>query len=149
MRDELELSYTVGSFHFSAFALGTVVAGAFGERIAGRFGVQRVFWLGSAGIVAGCFGLAWGREAPVTVISAFAMGALGSLTFSLIPVALTHHHPGRRLRVLTEANFVASGCSIVAPFLVAFFAVRSVGWRAALWASAVVWLALRIAFRVR
>ncbi|MCG8478065.1 MAG: MFS transporter [Spirochaetales bacterium] len=146
LRDELGLSYTVGSLHFSAFALGTVLAGAFGERVARRFGVRRVFWLGSVGIVAGCFGLALGRVASVTVTSAFAMGTFGSLTFSLIPVALTYRHPGRRLRALTEANFVASGCSIGAPFLVSFFAVRSVGWRAALWVAGPMWLALRLAF---
>ncbi len=146
LRDELGLSYTVGSFHFSAFAAGTVVAGAFGERIARRFGAQRVFWMGSVGIVAGCFGLASGRSAPVTVASALAMGTLGSVTFSLIPVALTNHHPERRLRALTEANFVASGCSIVAPFLVSFFAGRSVGWRAALWVAGIVWLTLRLVF---
>src|SRR5215211_5895635 len=38
LRRELDLGYTAASLHFSAFALGAVLLGFFGDRIVGRWG---------------------------------------------------------------------------------------------------------------
>ena len=38
LRTELGLGYTTASLHFSAFALGAVLLGLFGDKILGRFG---------------------------------------------------------------------------------------------------------------
>ena len=57
LRDELNLSYTVGGLHFSAFALGMMLAGSTGDLIATRWGRYRTFWGGGIGMVLGiiCF----------------------------------------------------------------------------------------------
>jgi len=147
IRDELELSYTVGSFHFSAFALGMIAAGLLGERWVALLGRRRVFWGGGIGMLLGMLLLTLGRSPVITVTGALLMGSLGSLTFSLIPVFLTRHHPRASLRSLTEANLVASSFGFVAPFLVSFFAVWLLNWRAALWLTIPLWLALWLLYR--
>ena len=38
LRRELDLGYTTASLHFSAFALGAVLLGFFGDRVVGRWG---------------------------------------------------------------------------------------------------------------
>jgi fucose permease len=50
LREELGLSYTVASLHFSTFAAGMIGAGLVGERIVGRWGRKATFWTGAAGL---------------------------------------------------------------------------------------------------
>lgn len=54
LREELGLSYTVASLHFSAFAAGMILAGLVGDRIVRRYGRATVFWTGAAGLVGVC-----------------------------------------------------------------------------------------------
>src|SRR3712207_8576947 len=53
LRAEHGFSYTVASLHFSAFALGAVPVGFFGDRVAERWGRRASLWGGGAGIGAG------------------------------------------------------------------------------------------------
>ena len=46
LRAEHDFSYTVASLHFSAFALGAVPVGFFGDRVAGRWGRRVSLWGG-------------------------------------------------------------------------------------------------------
>src|SRR5215216_1176184 len=57
LRAELGLSYTIASFHFSAFAVGMILAGLIGDRGVRRYGRRRVFWTGAAGLIAGAVAL--------------------------------------------------------------------------------------------
>lgn len=147
LRDELDLSFTVGSLHFSAFAAGMIAAGLLGERWVRWVGRGRAFWGGGVGMLVGCLWITFGQSPVVTVAGALLMGTLGSLTFSLTPIFLTRHHPHAALRSLTEANFISSFCSFIAPFLVALFVAWALGWRAALWLAipllALLWLLFR------
>ena len=47
LRRELDLGYTAASLHFSAFALGAVLLGFFGDRLVGRWGRRAALWGGA------------------------------------------------------------------------------------------------------
>ena len=67
LRRELNLSYTVGGLHASAFALGMVLVGLFGDGVIRKLGQRRAFWGGGAGMAAGTLLLATGQNAYVTI----------------------------------------------------------------------------------
>ncbi|MBZ0306629.1 MAG: hypothetical protein K8I82_11230, partial [Anaerolineae bacterium] len=46
LRKEMQLNYTVAGLHFSAFALGMVLAGLTGDRVAERVGRRGLYWAG-------------------------------------------------------------------------------------------------------
>src|ERR687884_578659 len=59
LRRELDLGYAAASLHFSAFALGAVLLGFFGDRISGRWGRRAALWGGAFGMAAGALLLIW------------------------------------------------------------------------------------------
>ena len=79
LRAEHGFSYTVASLHFSAFALGAVPVGFFGDRVAERRGRRASLWGGGAGMAAGASLLAASPVTPGTVLGAFLMGTCGGL----------------------------------------------------------------------
>jgi MFS family permease len=48
LREELGLSYTIASLHFSAFAGGMILAGLVGDRVVRHYRRTKVFWGGAA-----------------------------------------------------------------------------------------------------
>ena len=92
LRAELDLNYTVGGFHFSAFALGMVLAGLTGDRFASRWGRTAIFWGGAIGMAAGAIGFALARKVGLTIAAAFLIGFLGTLLLVMIQAALSDHH---------------------------------------------------------
>ena len=85
LRAELNLNYTLAGLHFSAFALGMVLAGVTGDRFARRWGRWPVFWGGGAGMAAGALCLVLGRQVAITVAGAFIMGWLGAFLLRFFP----------------------------------------------------------------
>lgn len=142
LRDDLRINHTVGSLHVSAFALGMIVAGLLGDRLAYRYGRRRIFWGGAAGMALGATCLALARTAALTIPAALLMGALGSLLLILIQSTLADRHGAGRAIALTEANVVASICAGLAPVLVGGFQGSGLGWRGALFAAIVVFALL-------
>ncbi|MCW5850296.1 MAG: MFS transporter [Anaerolineae bacterium] len=147
LRAELGLSYTEGSLHFSAFAVGMLLAGAVGDRLARRLGTRRVFWGGAAGMALGTVGLAVGRALWLTVPSALVMGGFGTLLLVLIPATLSLRYGNLRTVALTESNTVASLCSSLPPVLVGLLESGGLGWRHALTLSVVFVALLAVQFR--
>ena len=92
LREELGLSYTVASLHFSAFAVGMILAGLVGDRVVRRYGRTKVFWAGAAGLVAGAVALTLFHSPILTVGSVLLMGGVGSLVLILIPAILADRH---------------------------------------------------------
>ncbi len=131
LRNDLHINHTVGSLHVSAFALGMIVAGVVGDRLARRFGRRRIFWGGAAGMALGAACLALARTAALTIPAALLMGALGSLLLILIQSTLADRHGAGRAIALTEANVMASICAGLAPVLVGTFQRTGMGWRGA------------------
>lgn len=50
LKEELHLTYTVSSFHFTAFAIGIFLVGAGGHLVIERLGRQRSLWVGLFGM---------------------------------------------------------------------------------------------------
>lgn len=146
LKDELKLSYTVSSLHFSAFALGIIGCGLVGHRLIQRFGRWSALWLGAAGISLSALLLAAGRTPAITIATSFVMGLVGSLILALVPSILSDQHGDQRAVALSEANVISSLVSAAAPVLVGWFQPTAVGWRAALMIGALAPLVLRFGF---
>lgn len=146
LKDELHLSYTVSSLHYTAFALGILMVGLGGHLAIRRLGRWRSLWVGAAGISLGTLLLVAGNTPFVTITAAFLMGLVGSLILAIIPSALADKHGELRGVALSEANTVASLVGTAAPLLVGFFA-RSSNWRLALVIMAFAPLLMYLGFR--
>jgi fucose permease len=132
LRKELGLGYTAASLHFSAFALGAVLLGFFGDRTVGRWGRHAALWGGAFGVAAGALFLISSPSAWGTVPATFAMGICGAQVLVTSQAVLSDRHGEWSAVALTESNVTASACAIVAPLLVGASAASGLGWRAAL-----------------
>ncbi|MEW5868496.1 MAG: MFS transporter [Chloroflexota bacterium] len=147
LKDELQLTYTISSLHFTAFAVGMLIVGLFGHGLVQRLGRWRSFWLGAAGLSLGGLLLIAGRTPLVTIGAAFCMGVIGSLILPIVASALSDEHGEQRAVAYSEANVVASLISAAAPLLVGFFARSAGSWRLALGLPALAPLLLFLGFR--
>jgi len=132
LRSELQLSYTISSLHFSAFAVGLLVTGLGGDFLVRRAGRVRALWTGAAGLSLGAVLLALGSSPLLTIGAAFIMGCIGSLILVVVPAALSDEHQEKSAVAFSEANSLSSLIDSAAPLLVGWFAYTLFGWRAAL-----------------
>jgi len=132
LKDELRLSYTVSSLHFTAFAVGILLIGLGGHFVIQRIGRARSLWIGIIGMSLSALLLLAGRSPVVTVGAAFLMGLIGSLILAIVPVALSEQHDEQRAVALSEANMLSSLVASVAALMVGWFASSLGGWRLAL-----------------
>ncbi len=146
LKDELKLSYTVSSLHFTAFAVGILLVGLFGHALIGRIGPWRALWLGAGGMSVGALVLVAGRSVVVTIGAAFCMGWVGSLMLILVSSGLSDRHGEKRAVALSEANVIASLVATTAPLLVGWLAPLPGGWRLALGLAAFAPLLMRLGF---
>jgi fucose permease len=147
LKQELALSYTASSLHFTAFAVGILLVGLGGHPVIRRLGQWRALWLGALGISGGAFVLLAGRAAALTIGASFCMGLVGSLILVLVPSVLSEQHGERRTVAISEANVIASLVAAAAPLLVGWSTRLPGGWRLALGTMACVPLLLLLAFR--
>ncbi len=147
LRAELNFSYTVAGLHGSAFALGMIVAGLLGDRLAQQWGRRVVFWGGGAGMAAGAVILAGGDRVLLTLAGALLMGGLGSFLLVMIQASLSDHHGEQRAIALTESNVAASISASLAPVLIGAFQRSDWGWRSALYLITAAFASLFIYFQ--
>ena len=146
LKDELNLSYTVSSLHFTAFAVGILIVGLFGHLVIERVGRGRSLWIGAFGMSFSVLLLLVGRSPVLTIGASFLMGVIGSLILAVVPSALSDEHGERRAVALSEANVVSSLIATAAPLLVGIFAHNVIGWRLALWIAVIMPLLMLIGF---
>ncbi len=146
LKDELDLSYTVSSLHFSAFAAGMIAVGLFGHRLIQRIGRWNALWLAAFGMSVFALLLISGRNPALTIGAAFLMGLVGSLILAVVPSVLSDQYGGQRAVALSEANVISSSVSAIAPVLVGWFAGSLFGWRAALVIAAISVALMRFGF---
>ena len=131
LKEELHLSYTISSFHFTAFAIGILLIGLGGHLLIQRIGNQRSLWLGLFGMSLSALLLLIGKTPIITIGASFLMGLIGSLILAIVPAALSDQHGEMKAVALSEANVISSLFATSAPLLVGWFA-DSMGWRWAL-----------------
>jgi fucose permease len=146
LKEELNLSYTVSSLHFTAFAIGILLIGLSGHLLIRRWGRWHALWIGAFGISLGALVLVAGRSAVVTIGAAFGMGLIGSLILVIVPSLLSEQHKEQRAVAISEANTISSLVCTAAPLLVGWFAPLPGGWRLALGLVALTPIALRLGF---
>lgn len=144
LRDDLNLSYTVGGMHISAMALGSIMIGLLNERLVARWGRRVIFWGGGAGMVTGALLLIVGRHPVMTIAAALVMGLFGAALLITIQATLADHHGARRAIALTESNVAASTSLILPGLLIGGFERVGIGWRGAFVVPALVWLMLAV-----
>jgi MFS family permease len=135
LRDELDLSYSTGGLHVTAFAAGSTVAGVISARLERALGRRALFWSAAALMGAGAIGLTAGRTAAMTVGSVLVMGVGGGLLLATGQAALADHHGERRTVALAEENVAASIGYVMLIGALSLAAALRVGWRIALLAS--------------
>ena len=138
LREELDLSYSVGGLHVAAFASGCVVAGLVAARTERAVGRRPMFWTSAALLAAATVALAAGRTVTVTVGSVLLMGFAGGLLLVTIQAALADRHGEHRTIALVEANLAAGVAYVVLIGALSLAAALGAGWRVALLASLVV-----------
>jgi fucose permease len=146
LKDELKLSYTVSSLHFTAFAVGILLVGLSGHILIQRIGRWHALWLGAFGINASALVLLAGQSVVITIGASFCMGLVGSLILVIIPSALSDRHGELRAVALSEANVIASLVSTAAPLMVGWSAHLPGGWRLALGTVAFAPFLMRLGF---
>jgi len=146
LKDELGLSYTVSSLHFTAFAVGILLIGMAGHILIQRIGRWHALWLGAFGMAVSAIILITGRSAVLTIGASFSMGLVGSLILVIVPSVLSDQHGDLRAVSLSEANVIASLVSTAAPLLVGWSAHLPGGWRLALAAAALAPFMMRLGF---
>ncbi|MBN1680796.1 MAG: MFS transporter [Anaerolineae bacterium] len=139
LRDDLDISYSVGGLHFSALALGMVMSGLIADRAVKTWGRRFVFWAGGAGMAGGGLVVAFGQRAAITIVGAWIMGFMGTFLLAMIQSTLSDHHGDRRAFALTESNVAASLCAGLSPLAVGGFQRAGIGWRGALYAGVLAW----------
>jgi fucose permease len=147
LKDELGLSYTVSSLHFSAFAAGMLLIGLAGNRVVGRVGRLQAAWIGAFGISASTVVLLAGRSPAVTIGASFAMGLVGTLILVVVPAALSERHGEQRAAAITEANVLASFVAMGAPLMVGLCTRLAGGWRLAFASAACAPIIMRLLLR--
>ena len=147
LKDELQLSYTISSLHFTAFAVGILLIGIAGNTLMQRIGRLRSLWLGLFGMSLSAVFLLLGRNSVITIGASFLMGLVGSLILAIVPAALSDQHGELRAVALSEANVIASLFSAAAPLLVGWFALGLGQWRYALGIMALTPLFLFLSLR--
>jgi MFS family permease len=147
LRDELSLSYTVASLHFSAYAAGTVLTGLVVVGMMRRFGARATVWGGALGMSLGALLIVLGRHPALTIGGALLMGLMGIIIVAVFQGALAEEHGEQRVNALTESTALSSGTAALAPLAVGFFARTALTWRAALVLGMLMLAALWLVFR--
>src|SRR5689334_12718547 len=132
LKDELKLSYTISSLHFTAYAVGILLTGLTSHMLIERLGRRGTLWLGAFGTSVSALILIAGKSSVVTIGASFCMGVLGSLILVIIPSALSDQHGELRAVALSESNVIASLVSAAAPLMIGWVAYLPGGWRLAL-----------------
>lgn len=137
LRDELQLSYTLAGLHFSAFALGMILAGLSSRLVNYRWGSRFAIWGGAAGMALGVLLLVASHTVALTIMSALLMGLLGSVLKNTIQANISEHHDRYRTAALTEMSAVGSASAGLVPLVIGGFTHFGMGWRPAIALAAI------------
>lgn len=129
LRGELKIDVRVAGLHFSAFALGSLLMGTFGDRLMRRFGSPATLWGGGIGTLCGITLIVTGHIAPLTILGALLMGLSGSLMGQTVTAIMSNRFGPQRSVGIYECNIVGSIFCALAPSVVGAVARSGYNWR--------------------
>lgn len=131
LREERGLPRGEVALYPSAFALGLVVIGLVGHRLAERLG-RHALPVALAALVGGAAILATGGGRLGAGLGALVLGLGGAGLVQLVPAALrAAARPGDGTVQIGVANAVSSAASVLSPILIGAALAYDLGWRAA------------------
>lgn len=129
LRSELGLNYTLGGFLPATLAIGLILSGLIGDRIAHRWSRGVVFWSGAVGLAISAALLGLSRDFELALVAVLGMGLGSSLTQVMIQALLVDQHGEHRAIALTEANVAASFSATLTPLVIGSLQNAGVSWR--------------------
>lgn len=146
LKQELNLNYRESGLHASAIAVGAIIVGFTGDKIADTFGRRHMLVIGTLVCSVGALLLC---VAPAAWASIAACGILG-LGASLLPTAafaiLADVHGERRTVAINESSVINYGLAVIAPLLTSLCIAMSFGWRTAVVIGALYGVCLVVVF---
>ncbi|MGI5417087.1 MFS transporter [Actinomadura luteofluorescens] len=130
LREERGLPRAEAALYPSAFALGLVIVGLVGHRLAARLGRYAIPAALTA-LVGGAALLAAAGGRLGTAAGALVLGLGGAGLVQLVPAALRAAHRGDGTIQIGEANAVSSAASVLSPILIGAALAHGLGWRPA------------------
>src|SRR5215213_4089944 len=128
-------------------AVGLVVVGFSGDRLARRWGRGKAYWRGVVGLACSNLALVTSPVVAGTIAGPFGIGASGSLLGITIQAHLAERQQARRAQAIAELNLATSACAVLASIAIGAFERTEIGWRGALLAAAGGLLLVRLFFR--
>lgn len=142
LRAELGIDYGTAALHFSALALGPLMAGFTGHRIIESLGRARTVWIGISVVVLGICAVMAGVAAYVTIFGAWLIGAGGSHAGQAIVATSVDRSQGKSAQVISEVNIVGAMFSLMAPISAGACFELGLPWRATMILSVVMLAAI-------
>src|SRR5688572_7167721 len=130
LRSELSLNYTLGGLLPAATAVGLILSGLSGDRLARHWSRRVVFWVGALGLAAAAVLLGLSRYFGMVFVAVMGIGFGSSLTQVMIQALLADQHGERRSIAFTEANVAASLSTTLTPLVIGSLQSAGIGWRA-------------------
>lgn len=137
LREERQLSFTLGGLLTAMLAVGTVLSGLASNWVLETWGRRRTLWLAALGAAAAAVGVALARPVPLLFVFALLLGMGCSLTLTAVQATLADRHGERRAVALSESNVVASLVTIGGPLAIGGLERAGIGWRGALFLPAI------------
>lgn len=132
LKSELSMSYQLAGLHFSAIALGTVVAGLSCDTISNRLGQQKTLYISGLGTIVGLLALIFGQHPGITIFGILLTGFSTSATYQTLATVVANHLAELRTFAFVEAESMAMFGALIGPFAVSMVVSAKLGWRAAL-----------------
>jgi MFS family permease len=145
LREDLELSRTLVSFHSLAMAFGSVTAGIATSSIIKRTGRGRMLRYCSILLATGILFFTLGRSLPFTLIGVALTACAGSLIIQGTASYLSYQQKQAAPAAISELHAIASSIGLLAPVLVGIGVTVGFGWRPGIQVSAVCVLLIEFA----
>lgn len=132
LRSELHLSYTIGALHFSAWAIGSLIAGTIGDQWMRKLGRVTTIWTCCLGLCSAIVILIVATHPAITIFGALLGGLSGSIMGQTVNTIMSDRFGTERALGITEANIIASISCFLAPLAVSTAVRIGLGWRYAI-----------------
>lgn len=132
LREEQGLNYATGSLHFSAWSMGIVSAGSFGNLVIKKLGASRAIWIFGSGLCLALTSFLLAKITAVTIFSVLIGGFCGSTMGQGITTIYAERFGNQRTIALTEVNIFGSLFAMMAPLVVGQFIKLGFNWRIAM-----------------